>query len=153
MLVLSNHQKIKTPPVTYFDDELNDPLARAPKILLVEDSLIIQIAMLGILQEHSGYIVDVANTGEEAVTLFPKGFDLAIMDVGLPGIDGIEATKKIRELYPLNSTPIVAHTAHGDEVIRKKCFDVGMTAFISKGDSLEFFNQVIADVIGGGVAV
>ena len=108
--------------------------------------------MLGMLQEHSGYLVDAANTGEEAVALFSKGFDLVIMDVGLPGINGIDATKKIRELYPSNKTPIVAHTAHGDEKVKQQCFAAGMNHFLTKADSLEFFNQVIAQAISGAMS-
>ena len=104
--------------------------------------------MLGILQEYSGYDVQVEHSGEEAVALFSQGFDLVLMDVGFPGVDGIEATKRIRELYPENKTPIVAHTAHGDDEVRRQCFTAGMNDFISKGDSLEVFEKVIAGAVG-----
>lgn len=66
------------------------------------------------------------------------------MDVGLPGVDGIEATKKIRELYPENQTPIIAHTANGDEEVRRQCFAAGMNDFIVKCDSLEVFERAVA---------
>lgn len=148
MLASSNCYEPTKEPHIYPCDEINDQVNAPPKILLVEDDPIIQIAMLGILQEYSGYDVQVAHSGEEAVALFPQGFDLVLMDVGLPGVDGIEATKRICELYPENKTPIIAHTAHGDDEVRRQCFAAGMSAFISKGDSLEVFEKVVAGAFG-----
>ena len=138
--------------MTYVHDDINEHMDHVFRIMLVEDDPVIQIAMLGILQDYLGYTVQVAHSGEEAIELFPQGFDLVLMDVGLPGIDGVEATRKLRKLYPENKTPIIAHTAHGDEKTKEHCIDAGMTNFISKGDSLETFERIIAKDVNQYIA-
>ena len=75
--------------------------------------------------------VSVANSGEEAIQMTSDNiYDLIFMDVGLPGINGIEATVKIRHQGGINhQAPIVAHT---DKLTRQRCSDVGMDDFLAK---------------------
>jgi CheY-like chemotaxis protein len=153
MLVSANHHIPNKPAFAYQHDEPNEQLDAVPRVLLVEDDHVIRLMMVAMLQKHLGYVVKVTSSGEDAVTLFSQGFDLVIMDVGLPDLNGIDTTKKIRQLYPKNNTPIVAYTAHGGEKVKEQCYAAGMNAFISKGDSLETFEQVIAETIAGGVMV
>jgi CheY-like chemotaxis protein len=117
------------------------------RILLVEDTPLIQTAMAYILSEHFGYVVEVAGSGEEALVLFPRGYDLVIMDIGLPGIDGIETTKQLRRHYPDHATPIVAHSTHCDRAVKVDCNAVGMANFVEKGADPQLFNQVIEQCI------
>jgi CheY-like chemotaxis protein len=117
------------------------------RILLVEDTSLIQTAMAYILSEHFGYVVEVASSGEEALALFPKGYDLVIMDIGLPGIDGIETTKQLRCHYPDHATPIVAHSTRCDRAVKVDCSAVGMASFVEKGADPQLFNQVIEQCI------
>lgn len=117
------------------------------RILLVEDTSLIQMAMAHILSEHFGYIVEVAGSGEEALALFPKGYDLVIMDIGLPGIDGIETTKQLRRHHPDHNTPIVAHTTRADHKVKVDCSAVGMASFVEKGADPQLFNNIIAQCI------
>lgn len=102
-------------------------------ILLVEDNKVNQILLARMLKEK-GHYVDIANNGLEAVNMYEKGqYDIILMDIQMSVMDGIEATKRIREIEPLGKhTPIVALTAfalHGD---REKFLSMGIDEYISK---------------------
>lgn len=105
-------------------------------ILLAEDNKINQkVALLNL--NNLGHKVDVASNGKEAVEKFEQGdYDLIFMDVQMPVMDGVQASKKIRELENnSNSTkkiPIIAMTANTSEDEREKYLQVGMDSYISK---------------------
>ena len=104
------------------------------KILLVEDNPINQKVASRVL-EKAGHTVTVACNGVEALThVSDSRFDLVLMDVMMPEMDGLSATAAIRqsELGTERHVPIVALTAnamHGD---REKCFEAGMDGYVSK---------------------
>ncbi len=104
------------------------------KILLVEDDVATQQMLTLSLTSKFNCEVSVANSGEEAIQMTSDNiYDLIFMDVGLPGINGIEATVKIRHPGGINhQTPIVALTAHTDKRTRQRCSDVGMDDFLAK---------------------
>jgi CheY-like chemotaxis protein len=79
-------------------------------------------------------MVELAENGQVAVDMaHDKRFDLILMDVQMPVMDGIEATRKIRqEPNPNQDTPIVAMTAHAMSGDREKCLDAGMNDYITK---------------------
>jgi CheY-like chemotaxis protein len=114
-------------------------------ILLVEDNTINQ--KIVVLSLHN-YIknVDVANNGKEALDKFGTSrYDLILMDVQMPVIDGFTATRKIREIEATTNshTPIIAITAnalHGD---REKCLEAGMDDYISKPFQVEILVEKI----------
>ena len=83
---------------------------------------------------HLGYTVDVADDGFAAVAAVRAGrFDAILMDVQMPGMDGYEATRRIRELEGDSlRTPIVAMTAGATEGERARCLAAGMDDFLSK---------------------
>lgn len=104
-------------------------------LLLVEDKKMNQKLAIALLK-RKGWNVSVANNGQEAVEKFSnESFDIILMDISMPIMDGIEATKHIRKLEKLSEnepTTIIAMTAnalHGD---REKYFAVGMNDYISK---------------------
>jgi signal transduction histidine kinase/CheY-like chemotaxis protein/HPt (histidine-containing phosphotransfer) domain-containing protein len=104
------------------------------KILLVEDSRANQQVALAILNEHSHQIVTAMN-GEQAVTLFDsQEFDLVLMDVQMPTMDGYQATAAIRakEDGTGRRTPIIAMTAHALKGDRERCLAAGMDDYVSK---------------------
>jgi two-component system, sensor histidine kinase and response regulator len=105
----------------------------ALRILLAEDNPVnCRIAVL--MLEKAGHQIDVVNDGAEAIeAVRGKSYDLVLMDVQMPGIDGLEATRRIRAL-PTDeaAVPVIAITAnamHGDE---QRCLDAGMNDYISK---------------------
>ena len=107
-------------------------LASSPDLLLVEDSPIIQLAAITLL-ENLHCFVDTVDSGEKAVKhCQEKAYDLILMDIGLPGIDGFEATNKIRQLADGKLVPIIALTAHATHEIDEQCHKVGINQVVSK---------------------
>jgi signal transduction histidine kinase/ActR/RegA family two-component response regulator len=102
-------------------------------ILLVEDSPINQRLAVGLL-EKKGYEVFVANNGREAYEAFlNQPFDIVLMDVQMPEMDGFEATEAIRAAErDVSHVPIIAMTAHAMKGDRERCLRAGMDAYISK---------------------
>ncbi|MEL6823461.1 MAG: response regulator, partial [Calditrichota bacterium] len=102
-------------------------------ILVVEDNRMNQQLIKKVLAA-CGCDVTVANNGEKALKIFQKNsFDLILMDLQMPVMGGIEATKKIRKLeIPSEKTPIVALTANVTHKDRAACFEAGMDAFLGK---------------------
>ena len=114
------------------------------RILFVDDfPTNIQIALK--LLQSSGYKIDTAKNGKEAVKLFlSKGpYHLIFMDLQMPKLDGYEATKKIRESENKSRVPIIAMTAYNIEGVRDRCLSAGMDDFIAKPFKLKDFNKII----------
>jgi two-component system sensor histidine kinase/response regulator len=108
--------------------------ARLPlKILVVEDNTINQKVAARILARF-GYEVDVAGNGNEALeALGLRKYDLIFMDVQMPGMDGLEATRRICARYEIADRPyIVAMTANAMKEDRDLCFEAGMVDYLSK---------------------
>jgi CheY-like chemotaxis protein len=104
------------------------------RILLAEDNVINQTLAVRLLEKR-GYSVTVAPDGQAAVGAFQTGgFDLVLMDIQMPGMDGFEATAAIRELEKLTDghIPIVAMTAHALVGDQQKCLASGMDGYVSK---------------------
>ena len=126
-----------TAPVFEKEDENKEALnafehLRGRYVLLVEDNLINQQVATEILQEV-GIVVDVANNGKEALASVQKSrYDIVIMDVQMPEMDGYEATRHIRKEFSSQNLPIVAMTAHAMKGDREKCFESGMNEYITK---------------------
>ena len=117
------------------------PVKKSLKILLVEDDLMLQ-KLTSTLLKKSGYEVDIASNGKIAVEQFNNGYDLILMDLRMPTMDGIEATQAIRALEKDQHIPIIALTAEGVEA-KEQCLAVGMNNFMLKPFSVETFEQVI----------
>jgi CheY-like chemotaxis protein len=106
------------------------------RVLLVEDNELNQQVATELL-ESAGAIVRVANNGQEAVTLLTEGpesqlFDVVLMDIQMPVMDGLTATRLLRAEGQFDKLPIIAMTAHALVEERQKCFDAGMNDHISK---------------------
>jgi len=106
-------------------------------ILVVEDNKINQIIAKKVFAKL-GYSVDIASDGEEGVqAVQDKVYDAVFMDMQMPVMDGVTATKKIIELQPENHPSIIAMTANVLLDDRQKCFDAGMVNFINKPIHIE----------------
>jgi CheY-like chemotaxis protein len=124
---------------TPFTDSLEDRNGHLPghqkfTILLAEDNVINQKVAARLL-EKQGHTVTVANNGSEAVTaMFRESFDIVLMDVQMPEMSGLEATRLFREYEKTSSRRqlIVAVTAYALPGDREKCLEAGMDDYISK---------------------
>ncbi len=116
------------------------------RILVAEDGLTNQKLAVALLEKW-GHQVTVANNGQAAVEAYERQpFDLVLMDVQMPVLDGYEATALIRELERKSArhTPIVAMTARAMTRDRERCFEAGMDGFVSKPIRQRDLYQAIA---------
>lgn len=124
------------------------------RILLAEDSTANQLVATSMLMQ-SGFIVDVANNGQEAVDAVASAhYDLVLMDMRMPGMDGLSATRLIRDNTDNESLPIIALTANAQTEDVENCLNVGMNAYLSKpinkAKLLEAIDAVLSDTIIAG---
>ena len=127
------------------------------RILVVEDNAVNQRVAMRLL-ERFGYRPDVAANGAEAVeAVLRQPYDLVFMDVQMPVMDGLEATRQIRRLHPDGTGPrIVAMTADAMSDDRERCLDAGMDDFIAKPVRAEALLAVLqheAGPVADGAAV
>ncbi len=121
-------------------------------ILLAEDNQVNQRLAKRML-EKEGHSVTIAGDGEEAVQMFRnppgKAFDLILMDVQMPKMDGLEATATIRRLEREQKThiPIIAMTAHAMKGDRERCLAAGMDGYISKPIKMKDLFETIERVL------
>ncbi|HPI38103.1 MAG TPA: response regulator [Ignavibacteriaceae bacterium] len=115
-----------------------------PSILLVEDYKHSQIIVTRLLKKNNFTTVVVVENGAEAVDLVKKqNFDLILMDMQMPVMNGFEATERIRQMPEYKDTPIIALTAFAMKGDREKCLEAGATDYIPKPiDSQEFIEKV-----------
>jgi two-component system, sensor histidine kinase and response regulator len=131
---------------------LADEAAYLPplRILLAEDSLVNQKLACALLQRQ-GHNITIAMNGREAIQCARQiAFDLILMDVQMPEMDGLEAVKMIRawEAEQGGHVPIVAMTAHAMQGDRERCLEAGMDDYIAKPVRAKELFQTIARVFG-----
>ena len=108
-----------------------------PRILLAEDNVSSQMVTLAMLK-RLGYSADAVANGLEALqALGRQHYDIVLMDVRMPEMDGLEATQIIRKRWPKNGLMVIAITAYALEGDREKCLDAGMDDYISKPVKLD----------------
>ena len=128
--------------------ENSENLFKGKKILLTEDNELNREIAVELLKEE-GFILDTAEDGTIAVekmrTAKPDQYDLILMDIQMPILNGYEATKKIRQLENRKKAeiPILAMTANAFEEDAKQCFAAGMNAHIAKPIDIEFLEKTL----------
>jgi two-component system sensor histidine kinase/response regulator len=105
---------------------------RGARILLVEDNALNQQVAAELLQD-AGFSVDIADNGQIAVAMVGQAdFDLVLMDMQMPVMDGVTATQAIRGTGQFDKLPIVAMTANAMQIDRDRCLAAGMNGFVAK---------------------
>ncbi len=119
-------------PDTPSPEEAGSAAHRGARVLLVEDNQINQLVASEIIEDE-GFQVDIAENGIQALdAVRTKPYDVVLMDVQMPEMDGFEAARIIRQDPAFSKLPIIAITAHALDGDRKKCLAAGMNDYISK---------------------
>lgn len=132
LLAMPGSTRQITQPSKYSSGNREIAKLRGARVLLVEDNELNQVVACELLRQH-GLLVDIAHNGEQAVVMVQQApYQLVFMDMQMPVLDGVEATKRIRRLPDMGNLPIVAMTANAMETHREECLQAGMNDFISK---------------------
>ncbi|MBW3557397.1 MAG: response regulator, partial [Actinobacteria bacterium] len=113
-----------------------------PRVLLVEDNLVNQ-KVAGVMLQRLGYRVEVATNGLEAVDMAGASrYEAILMDVQMPKMDGLDATRQIRRTE-MSRTPIIAMTAGAMNEDEDRCREAGMDDYVTKPVSLDTLASVL----------
>jgi signal transduction histidine kinase/ActR/RegA family two-component response regulator len=124
-------------------------LEQSLRVLVVEDNPVNSRFAQRYLEKR-GHVVEVAANGELGVEVFRnKIFDLVLMDVQMPVMDGLQATEAIREYEgdPERHVPVVGLTAHASAEDRERCLQAGMDGYLTKPVNLSDLDKVLVDVL------
>lgn len=147
--------EVAPPPVkTPADGENYFRPSRPLNILLAEDSLVNQRLATALLERYGHRVHPVANGAEALAALDRGSFDLVLMDVQMPQIDGLEATRRIREREKVRGghVPIIAMTAHALKGDRERCLEAGMDEYVSKPVRERTLWAAVRAVLGDGMS-
>jgi len=143
----STAQPLAQPPVATG----TKPTDAGLHLLLAEDDAVSMLSFRRML-EKAGHRVDVAENGRRALTLLAeRNYDCILMDIQMPVMDGVEATRAIRtrpDLQEKAGTPIIAMTAYAMAGDREKFLDAGMDGYVGKPVDLEELEKTILQVLG-----
>ena len=121
--------------------------APAARILLVDDNEVAQRIFSHVLR-RGHYLVECASSGRDAIQAAShRRYDLILMDLQMPGVDGLEATRAIRDLRGYKEVPIIALTANSAQEHRHMCFENGMQGFLVKPVPSEELLGVVAQAL------
>jgi two-component system, NarL family, response regulator DegU len=122
------------------------------RVLLADDHQLLRQAVRRALEDAGMTVVAEAADGGEAVRLAGElRPDVVVMDVSMPVLDGVEATRRIHDEMP--ELPIVILTMHGDEVLRRDAVSAGASGFLTKDVSMQEVVATITQAGGGEVAL
>lgn len=116
-------------------------------ILVVDDSPD-NVAVISLDLQQQGYRVVTASNGEDAVTVATQTLpNLILMDINLPTLDGLGATRRIRETEPLRDVPVVAITAFGTEGFQRAAYDAGVSGYLTKPIDFDRMHLLVARLL------
>jgi CheY-like chemotaxis protein len=117
-------------------------------LVLVVDDTVDNLVVMSLHLQQSGYRVVTATNGEESIKVASlTNPDLILMDLSMPGLDGLGATRKIREHPILRPVPVVAVTAFNTEGFKRAAHDAGIDGYITKPIDFERLNDLIRSLL------
>lgn len=120
-------------------------------VILVVDDSADHVAMLSLDLQQQGYRVVTATNGEEAVSVAAYTLpNLILMDVSMPQLDGLGATRRIREQEALREIPVIAVTAFGTEGFQRAAYDAGVSGYLTKPIDFNRMHRLVARLLAPG---
>ena len=117
-------------------------------LILVVDDAVDNLAMISLALQQQGYKVVTAGNGEDAISVATQtNPNLILMDINLPELDGLGATRRIRENEALRDVPVIAVTAFSTEGFQRAAYDAGISGYLTKPIDLDRMNQLIARLL------
>jgi CheY-like chemotaxis protein len=117
-------------------------------LVLVVDDVVDNVAIISLDLQQEGYRVVTASNGEEAIKV--AGLtqpDIILMDIGMPQLDGLGATRKIRENEALRDVPVIAITAFSTDGFRRAAYDVGIDGYLVKPINFERLHELVGHLL------
>jgi two-component system sensor histidine kinase/response regulator len=154
-VVAAREQKNTIPLVTHCSAPDSQAPSEALRILLAEDNLVNQRLATRLLEKRGHRVVVAANGREALAALEKESYDLVLMDIQMPEMNGMEATARIREKEKLTGRhqPIVALTAHAMKGDQELCLAGGMDGYLSKPIRTEELDELLDQYVGRGNAI
>ena len=123
---------------------LRDPPNLKEFLILVADDSLDNVLALSLFLQGEGYKVVTASNGEEAVSIAARTQpNLILMDISMPLLDGLAATRKIREIVALRDVPVIAITAFSTEGFRRAAYDVGVAGYLVKPIDFQRMHELV----------
>src|SRR6185295_6869900 len=117
-------------------------------LILVADDSADSVAMMSLFLQDQGYRVVTASNGEDAIAVATQTIpSLILMDISMPTLDGLGATRRIREDATLRNVPVIAVTAFGTEGFQRAAYDVGVSGYLTKPIDLDRMCNLIAHLL------
>jgi len=117
-------------------------------LILVVDDAADNLAMISLALQQQGYKVVTAANGEDAIAVAEQMHpNLILMDINLPALDGLGATRRILEQEALSTVPVVVVTAFGTEGFQRAAYDAGASGYLTKPIDLDRMNLLIARLL------
>ena len=125
-----------------------EPDSAKKYLILVVDDSADNVALLSLDLQQQGYRVVTATDGEEAISVASVTLpNLILMDISMPRLDGLGATRKIRETNALRDVPVIAVTAFGTEGFQRAAYDVGVSGYLTKPIDFARMHQLVAGLL------
>jgi len=139
--------RLQLPAVAPSSQPKSEKLNKLPplRVLVAEDNLINQVVVRRLLEQNGCSSITIVPDGKQAVEAVQQGsYDLVLMDVQMPVMDGMEATTRLRKIFPVEDLPIIGVTAHAMPEDRKKFTVCGMNGCLAKPiKSQAFIDEIL----------
>lgn len=130
------------------DLSAGSPTSVKSSLILVVDDSADNVAMLSLDLQQQGYRVVTATDGEDAISVaFYTLPNLILMDISMPKLDGLGATRKIRENEALRNVPVIAVTAFGTEGFQRAAYDAGVSGYLTKPIDFQRMHQLVSSLL------